>query len=122
MGTSGVAGAESKRTEIGGGSVGRVTAFPLGASAATFISAGRIATGRESTFDFNAVTPAMSDQLVRAVHWANGDDVVRAVVLTGAGERAFSAGSDISALDGYATPWDFRNRTDYCDALRGLPD
>lgn len=68
----------------------------------------------------NAVTPAMSDQLVRAVHWANGDDVVRAVVLTGAGERAFSAGSDISTLDGYATPWDFRNRTDYCDALRGL--
>jgi enoyl-CoA hydratase/carnithine racemase len=37
--------------------------------------------------------------------------------VTGAG-RAFSAGSDIRELDRYATPWDFRNRTDYCDAIR----
>jgi enoyl-CoA hydratase len=68
----------------------------------------------------NAVTPAMSHELVRAVDWINGDDVVRAVVLTGAGTRAFSAGSDIATLDTYATPWDFRNRRDYCDALRTL--
>lgn len=30
------------------------------------------------------------------------------------------AGSDIRTLDDYATPWNFRNRPDYCDALRGL--
>ncbi len=37
------------------------------------------------------------------------------------GERAFCAGSDIRTLDKYATPWDFRNRTDYCDAIRARP-
>lgn len=66
----------------------------------------------------NAVTPDMSAELVRVIHSLNDDDEVRAVVLTGAGERAFSAGSDIRTLDAYATPWDFRNRVDYCDALR----
>jgi enoyl-CoA hydratase/carnithine racemase len=68
----------------------------------------------------NAVTPAMAADLVAAVQRCNIDRGVRAVVLTGAGERAFSVGSDVTALDDYATPWDFRNRTDYCDALRRL--
>ncbi|MBN9026097.1 MAG: enoyl-CoA hydratase/isomerase family protein, partial [Rhizobiales bacterium] len=39
---------------------------------------------------------------------------------TGAGERAFCAGSDIKELDTYETPWQFRNRADYCDAIRKL--
>ncbi len=68
----------------------------------------------------NAVTPEMAAALVDAVSRCNNDDDIRVVVLTGAGDRAFSAGSDIRALDGYATPWQFRNRTDYCDALRRL--
>jgi enoyl-CoA hydratase/carnithine racemase len=68
----------------------------------------------------NAVTPTMARALVSAVQECNDTDDVRAVVLTGAGDRAFSVGSDITALDGYATPWDFRNRVDYCDALRRL--
>ena len=66
----------------------------------------------------NAVTPEMSASLERLAAWANDDNGIRVVVLTGAGERAFSAGSDIRTLDSYATPWDFRNRRDYCDALR----
>ncbi|WP_426517031.1 enoyl-CoA hydratase/isomerase family protein [Diaminobutyricibacter sp. McL0618] len=66
----------------------------------------------------NAVTSEMSAALVAVIEWADETDEVRAVVLTGAGERAFSAGSDIRTLDAYATPWDFRNRTDYCDAIR----
>jgi enoyl-CoA hydratase/carnithine racemase len=65
----------------------------------------------------NAVTPEMSAAIVRAVEWCDGTDEVRAIVVTGTG-RAFSAGSDITELDRYATPWDFRNRTDYCDAIR----
>lgn len=65
----------------------------------------------------NAVTPEMSAAIVRALAWCDGTDDVRAVVVTGTG-RAFSAGSDIRELDRYATPWDFRNRTDYCDAIR----
>ncbi len=68
----------------------------------------------------NSVTESMSDALVAIAEWANENDDVRAVVLTGAGERAFCAGSDIRQLDKYATPWDFRNRSDYCDALRLL--
>ena len=67
----------------------------------------------------NAVTQEMSDALVRIVRALNDDSRIRAVVYTGTG-RAFSAGSDISTLDQYATPWEFRNRRDYCDALREL--
>ncbi|MDO9396547.1 MAG: enoyl-CoA hydratase/isomerase family protein [Herbiconiux sp.] len=66
----------------------------------------------------NSVTQEMSDALVRIAEWANDSDAVRALVLTGAGERSFCAGSDIRSLDKYKTPWDFRNRGDYCDALR----
>ena len=43
-----------------------------------------------------------------------------ASIITGAGERAFCAGSDIGELDRYDTPWNFRNRPDYCDAIRRL--
>lgn len=66
----------------------------------------------------NALTPEMAAALIAAVAECNTSDAVRCVVITGAGEKAFSAGSDITTLDGYATPWDFRNRDDYCDALR----
>lgn len=67
----------------------------------------------------NAMTPDMAAALVDAIATCNTSDDVRVVIVTGAGERAFSAGSDISTLDAYATAWDFRNRQDYCDALRG---
>jgi enoyl-CoA hydratase/carnithine racemase len=67
----------------------------------------------------NAVTQEMSSALVRIVAALNDDPEVRAVVYTGTG-RAFCAGSDIQTLDRYSTPWEFRNRRDYCDALRDL--
>lgn len=68
----------------------------------------------------NAVTPEMADAIVAAVKRCNDSDEIRCVILTGAGERAFCAGSDIRELDGYETPWQFRNRPDYCDAFRAL--
>lgn len=68
----------------------------------------------------NSVTPEMADALIVAVEDFNTDDAIRCVVLTGAGERAFCAGSDIKVLDSYSTPWNFRNRPDYCDAIRAL--
>ena len=68
----------------------------------------------------NAMTPEMADLLVQAVAECNADDNVRAVVLTGAGPKAFCAGSDIAELDTYATPWEFRNRREYCDCIRAL--
>lgn len=68
----------------------------------------------------NAVTPEMADAIVAAVKECNDSDTIRCVILTGAGERAFCAGSDIRELDTYETPWQFRNRPDYCDAFRAL--
>jgi len=68
----------------------------------------------------NAMTPEMASALVAAVTEFNKDDGIRCVILTGAGEKAFSAGSDIRTLDDYDTAWNFRNRPDYCDAIRAL--
>lgn len=68
----------------------------------------------------NAMTPEMAGALVAAVNAFNIDDGIRCVILTGAGEKAFCAGSDIRTLDDYETPWAFRNRPDYCDAIRAL--
>jgi enoyl-CoA hydratase/carnithine racemase len=66
----------------------------------------------------NAVTPAMSEALVAHIKDFNERSDVRILVLTGAGEKAFCAGSDIGELDTYGSPWEFRNRPDYCDAIR----
>lgn len=68
----------------------------------------------------NAVTPEMSKAIIEAVERCNTDDTIRCVIVTGAGPKAFSAGSDIRELDSYDTPWNFRNRPDYCDAIRRL--
>jgi enoyl-CoA hydratase/carnithine racemase len=67
----------------------------------------------------NAMTPEMATLIWEAVHTINADDNLRAVILTGVG-KAFCAGSDIADLDNYDTPWAFRNRPEYCDALRAL--
>lgn len=60
----------------------------------------------------NAMTVAMDELLNQLCHELNGDDTVRVIVLTGAGKRAFCAGSDITDLDGYGTSWQYRNRFD----------
>jgi len=68
----------------------------------------------------NAMTPEMAARLIEIKEQCNASDEVRVVILTGKGEKSFCAGSDIRELDGYETPWEFRNRPDYCDAIRGL--
>lgn len=45
----------------------------------------------------NSCTPAMVDELVSAFDLTDADDAVRAVIVTGSGDRAFCAGADISA-------------------------
>jgi enoyl-CoA hydratase/carnithine racemase len=56
----------------------------------------------------NAFTPAMMNELIAAFDEADGDDSVRAVIVTGAG-RAFCAGADLGA--GGAT-FDYAKRAD----------
>jgi enoyl-CoA hydratase/carnithine racemase len=67
----------------------------------------------------NAVSPEMTEEIRAAVTAVGEDDDVRCVVLTGRG-KAFCAGSDIAELDAYPSPWKFRDRPDYCDAVRAI--
>lgn len=60
----------------------------------------------------NAMTVAM-DHLVNDLVFAiNNDPEIRAVVISGAGDRAFCVGSDINDLDEYGDNWSYRNRFD----------
>lgn len=49
---------------------------------------------------FNALNAAVIDAVVAAATEASNDPAVRAVVLTGSGEKAFSAGADLRELAG----------------------
>jgi enoyl-CoA hydratase/carnithine racemase len=68
----------------------------------------------------NAMTPQMAMDLAAIREQINADDAVRAVVLRGGGDRAFSAGSDLNALDEYDGVWAFRNRVEYAAQIRGI--
>src|SRR5689334_5243692 len=48
----------------------------------------------------NALDYALVDALDDALHELEADPAVRAVILTGAGDRAFSAGADIAGFAG----------------------
>lgn len=66
----------------------------------------------------NAVSREMARLLEGIVEECNKDSLIRAVVLTGAGTRAFCAGTDVSQLDQFDNAWGFRNREDYCRSVR----
>ncbi|MCC6947284.1 MAG: enoyl-CoA hydratase/isomerase family protein [Bradyrhizobiaceae bacterium] len=68
----------------------------------------------------NAMTPSMAVELREICRVVERDDAIRTVVLAGAGNRAFCAGSDINALDEYPSVWHFRNRVDYATQIRNL--
>ncbi|MBT19004.1 MAG: enoyl-CoA hydratase/isomerase family protein [Candidatus Thioglobus sp.] len=61
----------------------------------------------------NAITAAMGGQIAAYAKQIDTDDNIKVLVIDGAGERAFSAGSDVNALDDLGTVWDSRNRADY---------
>src|SRR3954463_5533793 len=46
----------------------------------------------------NAMNPALLAQLLAALEKVGADTTIRAVIITGAGEKAFSAGADIVFL------------------------
>lgn len=60
----------------------------------------------------NSMTVAMDHVMNDLVFSINNDSAIRAVVISGAGDRAFCAGSDINDLDEYGDNWSYRNRFD----------
>src|SRR5262245_1280274 len=68
----------------------------------------------------NAMTPAMTDALTSICADLERDSAARVILLKGAGERAFSAGSDIQSLAQYKSAWAFRSRIEYATAIRAL--
>jgi enoyl-CoA hydratase len=68
----------------------------------------------------NAVTRKMISALADICSQIGRDDAVRAVLLKGAGERAFSSGSDLNMLAEYPGAWAFRNRVSYEDLVRRI--
>jgi enoyl-CoA hydratase len=72
----------------------------------------------------NILNRALIDELARTVEGLAGDDGLRAVVLTGAGERAFIGGADIrdmAALDRAGAAPFITALHCACEALRRLP-
>lgn len=67
----------------------------------------------------NAVNREMAIQLNDIVTQCNTEDI-RSVILTGAGDRSFCAGTDIRQLDEFDTVWAIRNREDYCGSVRRI--
>jgi enoyl-CoA hydratase len=73
----------------------------------------------------NALTWPMYEGLFDACNHVEADDRVRVLVLKGAGERAFVAGTDISQFQAFKTPDDAikyeRNNSRYASRLETLP-
>ena len=68
----------------------------------------------------NAITRDMALELRRICAEIDADDQVRVATITGAGERAFSAGSDLNGLADLTDIWAFRNRVEYAAVVRDI--
>lgn len=68
----------------------------------------------------NAMTPDMARKLAALARELDDNDDVRAVLLRGAGERAFCSGSDLNSLAAYPSAWHFRNRVEYANVVRAM--
>ncbi len=68
----------------------------------------------------NAITPEMTLQLQSACRAVDADDNVRVVTIAGAGERAFSAGSDLNTLVNLSDVMAFRDRIEYAALVRDI--
>jgi enoyl-CoA hydratase/carnithine racemase len=68
----------------------------------------------------NAITRDMARELRRICAEVDDNDAVRVVTIAGAGERAFSAGSDLNGLADLSDLWAFRNRIEYAAVVRDI--
>jgi len=68
----------------------------------------------------NAITPAMTLELQRVCRDVDADTGVRAVTIAGAGDKAFSAGSDLNTLADLSDMDAFRNRVEYAALVRDI--
>lgn len=60
----------------------------------------------------NSVTRSMAVQIAERARSMSRDPLIRAIVVRGAGDEAFCAGSDLDDVDDFDTTWDLRNRAD----------
>ena len=68
----------------------------------------------------NAIHRDMMVAIRDARRAINEDDDIRCVVVHGAGERAFCAGTDLTVLDSYKDAWAWRNRICYSTEFRRI--
>ena len=68
----------------------------------------------------NAMTPEMASRLEELCRALDRDPSVRVVLLRGAGDRAFCAGSDIKSVLEYPSHWAFHNRIEYSTLVRNV--
>jgi enoyl-CoA hydratase len=68
----------------------------------------------------NAITRDMAREIRRICVEIDDNDAIRVATITGAGERAFSAGSDLNGLADLSDIWAFRNRVEYAAAVRDM--
>lgn len=68
----------------------------------------------------NAITQDMARELRRICREIDDNGDIRVATITGAGDRAFSAGSDLNALADISDIWAFRNRVEYAAVVRDI--
>jgi enoyl-CoA hydratase len=68
----------------------------------------------------NAITPEMTLQLQEVCRAIDADREVRVVTIAGAGDRAFSAGSDLNTLLDLSDVMAFRDRVEYAALVRDI--
>lgn len=65
----------------------------------------------------NAITPAMQAEILSTLRTLDADGMVRCVLVRGAGQKAFCAGTDLNALTDFGDAWSFRNGINYAAAF-----
>jgi enoyl-CoA hydratase len=68
----------------------------------------------------NAITPEMTAELQRICQEIDDNKAIRVATIMGAGERAFSAGSDLNSLADLTDVLAFRDRVEYAALVRNV--